>query len=198
MGTSLPTSTPSRRWAGRLVRIGLILVAIVFVASWFGNKARKKMPNVHVQRAEVTDQALGPGDLRIYNGDSSVDVVLHGAQVLAGLSPMTAAKIREEMARDASKDTTGLGGFISQTVKQTVANAITTHVVYRVPDISDMRYEDGQLIMIRRDGDETKLFGDAKVNGREQGKTFREEDAQRFIAAFRARKAELQSGARRF
>ena len=194
MGTSLPTSTPSRRWIGRLARIGLIVVAIAFVAAWFGRKATRKIPNVRVQRAEVTEQAMGPGDLRIYNADSSVDVVLHGAQVLAGLSPQTAAKVREELAKDADKDTTGLGGFISQTVKQTVANAITTHIVYPVADIEDMRFEDGQLIIERRNGEETRLFGDAKVNGREQGKTFREDEAERFIAAVRARKKELERG----
>jgi len=198
MGTSLPTSTPSRRWAGRLARIGLILVAVVFIASWFGRKATRKMSNVRVQRAEVTDQALGPGDLRIYNSDSSVDVVLNGTRLLAGLSPQTAAKVRQDLARDANKDTSGLGGLISQTVKQTVANAISTHIVYPVSDIAEMRYEDGQLIIVRKSGDETRLFGDAKVNGREQGKTFREEDAQRLIAAVRARKAELDAGVRRF
>jgi len=198
MGTTLPTSTPSRRWVGRLARIGLILVAVVFIASWFGRKATRKMSNVRVQRAEVTDAALGPGDLRIYNSDSSVDVVLNGARLLAGLSPQTAAKVRQDLARDANKDTSGLGGLISQTVKQTVASAISTHIVYPLSDISEMRFEDGQLIIVRRDGDETRLFGDAKVNGREQGKSFREDDAQRLIAAVRARKAEIESGARRF
>ncbi|HMC54705.1 MAG TPA: hypothetical protein VKH19_05995 [Gemmatimonadaceae bacterium] len=198
MGTSLPTSSPSRRWIGRLARIGLVIVALVFIGTWFGRKASRKMPNVRVQRAEVTDQAMGPGDLRIYNGDSSVDVVLHGAQVLAGLSPQTAAKVRADMAKDADKDSTGLGGFIAQTVKQTVASAITTHIVYPVSDIADLRYEDGQIIIERRNGDETRLFGDARVNGREQGKTFREADAQRFIDAVRARKAEIERGSRRF
>jgi len=198
MGTSLPTSSPSRRWIGRLARIGLVLIAIVFIATWFGRKASRKIPNVRVQRAEVTDQALGPGDLRIYNSDSSVDVVLHGAQILAGLSPQTAAKVRADMAKDVDKDSSGLGGFIAQTVKQTVASAITTHIVYPVSDIEDLRYEDGQIIIERRNGDETRLFGDARVNGREQGKTFREADAERFIAAVRARKAEIDRGARRF
>ena len=198
MGTTLPTSTPSRRWIGRLARIGLVLVAVVFIASWFGHRAARKMSNVRVQRAEVSDQALGPGDLRIYNSDSSVDVVLNGTRLLAGLSPKTAAKVREDLARDANKDSSGLGGLISQTVKQTVASAISTHIVYPVSDIADMRFEDGQIIIVRQGGDETRLFGDAKVNGRDQGKTFREEDAQRLISAVTARKAEIASGARRF
>jgi hypothetical protein len=198
MGTTLPTSTSTRRWIGRLARLGLILVALVFVGVWVGRKTSRRMPNVRVQRAEVTEQSLGPGDLRIYNADSSVDLVLHGTQVLAGLSPKTAARIRDEMQKSADKDTSGLGGLISQTVKQTVANAITTHVAYRVADIADMRYEDGQLIIEQRGGGTTRLFGDAKVNGREQGKTFRPEDAERFIAAVRARKREMESGARRF
>lgn len=194
MGAQLPTPTASRRWVGRLARIGLVLVAIVFVGLWLGRKVSRKVPNIHVQRQEVTDQSLGPGDLRIYNSDSSVDVILKNTQVLAGLSPKMAAKIRDEMQRSSDRDTSGLGALISSTVKQTVANAISTHMVYRVADIADMRYEDGQLIIEREDGGTTRLFGDTKVNGRREAKSFREEDAQRFIEAVRARKRELPRG----
>jgi len=196
MGTGLPTSTPSRRWIGRFVRFGLVFVAIMFAALWIGRKVSHKVPNIRVQRAEVTDQALAPGDLRVYNIDSTVDLVLAGDRVLAGLSPKMTEKVRADLQKHADRDTTGFGGLIAASVKQTVANAIGTHVVYLVRDIADMRYEDGQLIIEQTDGGTTRLFGDAKVNGKNESKTFRPEDAQRFIDAVRARKRELDGRGR--
>lgn len=189
----LPVSTPARRWIGRLIRAGLVVLAIAVVGFWIGRHtwASKGAAKVRVQRAEVTDQSLGPGDLRVYNVDSTVDLVLHGDRVLAGLSPRTADRIREKMQSEASRDTTGLGGFIAATVKQTVASAITTHVVYPVADIADMRYQDGSLVIERRDGGTTHLFGNTKVNDRNVSKSFRREDAERFIAAVRARQNQL-------
>jgi len=191
MGTGLPTSTPSRRWIGRLVRIGLVFAAVMFAALWIGRKVSHRVPNVRMQRAEVTDQALAPGDLRVYNIDSTVDLVLVGDRVLAGLSPKTTEKVRADIQKSTDKDTTGFGGLIAASVKQTVANAIGTHIVYPVRDIEDMRYEDGQIIIERTDGGTTRLFGDAKVNGEKASKTFPPEVAQRFIDAVLARKREL-------
>jgi hypothetical protein len=193
MGTALPTPNASRRWTGRLIRIGLIIFAIVFVGAWFGHKVSRRTSHVRVQRQEVSEQALGPGDLRIYNIDSTVDLILHNDQVLAGLSPKTAAKIRDEMQKSSDRDSTGLGGFIAQTVKQTVANAITTHVVYRVADIDELRYEDGEIVMVGPDGKTSTLFGNTKVNGENESKSFRAEDAERFIEAVRARKRQLDA-----
>ncbi|HJQ20678.1 MAG TPA: hypothetical protein VJ867_10040 [Gemmatimonadaceae bacterium] len=191
MGTALPTPSASRRWTGRLIRVGLVLFAIVFIGAWFGHKISRRTRHVQVQRQEVTDQALGPGDLRIYNIDSTVDLVLHADKVLAGLSPKTVAKVRDEMQRSADRDTSGIGGMIASTVKQTVASAITTHMVYPVSDIAELRFENGEIVMHRRDGSTTTMFGNAKVNGEDQSKSFRAEDAQRFIDAVDARKRQL-------
>ena len=181
----------SRRWIGRLVRAGLIMVAVFFVWSWIWRKVPHNRGDMTVAREPVAEAALAPGDLRIYNRDSTVDLVLQGSRILAGLSPKTVAKVKAEMEKSSSRDTSGIGGLIATTVKQTVANTIGTHVAYAISDIRNIRYEDGRLIIERKDGSETRLFGDTKVNGTEQGKTFDERDAQRFIEAVRARKREL-------
>jgi hypothetical protein len=94
------------------------------------------------------------------------------------------------MAKNSEKDS-GFGGLIASTVKQTVANTIGTHVSYPIADIRDVRYDDGQLILERVNGSETRLFGDAKVNGEKKSDTFAREDAERFIEAVRARKRSL-------
>ena len=197
-----PTQLRSRRWKGRLIRIGLVGLAVALVASWIHGRVgddsdvtiRRGRSNVGgvsgVQRS-VEDATLGPGDLRIYNRDRTVDLVLQGDKILAGLSPEMVAKIRADMAKSSDKDTSGIGGLIASTVKQTVANTIGTHVSYPLSDIRDIRFEDGQLVAERMNGKETRLFGNTKVNGTEQAKTFDEAEAERFIQAVRARKREL-------
>jgi hypothetical protein len=198
-----PRDVRSRRWIGRLIRLGLIAFAVVLAATWIAHRVphdtvvvgrggrRGNIGGVSGVQGAVSDASLGPGDMRIYNRDSTVDLILKGNQILAGLSPMTVAKVKAEMERSSAKDTSGLGGFIASTVKQTVASTIGTHVSYPLSDIREIRFEDGQLIAERYNGRETRLFGDTKVNGREQGKTFDERDAERFIEAVRARKGQL-------
>ena len=65
---------------------------------------------MRVQTEVPSTDALAPGDMRIYNVDSSVDLILQGDRILAGLSPKTVAKVKDELARSASEDTSGLGG----------------------------------------------------------------------------------------
>ena len=192
MDTSTQVSS-SRRFVGGLVRVGLIALAIALVGGWIGSKISRHKPNIQVQRAPVADAALAAGDLRVYNRDSSVDVVLQGSRLLAGLSPKTVAKVQAEMQKETNKDTNGIGGLIASTVKQTVANTIGTHVVYRLSDIKDLRYQDGQIILERRDGSETGLFGNTKVDHKDEGKTFSPEEAQRLIDAVHRRQAELRA-----
>ena len=180
----------TRRWVSRLVQAGLIVLIVLFVGSWFWRRsgATHRSDGVRIQREVVAPETLGPGDLQIYNSDSTVDLILKGNQVLAGLSPKMVAKIRGEMDKPSTRDTSGLGGMIAQTVMKTVSSTIGTHVVYPVSEIRDIRYEDGNLIIEKEAGGETRLFEHTKVNkGETRG--FPEADALRFIAAVKARKA---------
>lgn len=168
--------------------MGLVVLAIVLVSGYFA----RKMPHrsrVRVQTEVPPPDSLGPGDMRIYNADSSVDLILVGDKILAGLSPKTIAKIRGEMEKSAAHDTGGLGGSISQIVKKSVAGVIGTHAVFPVADIRDIRSEGDQIVFEWKDGSTHQLFGGTKVNG-ERANTFRPEDAQRFVDAVKARMGE--------
>src|SRR5215208_4308038 len=140
-----PRDLRSRRWIGRLVRVGLVMLAIVVAGSWIGRRVSHKarrMGNIRVVNVPASDiNTLGTGDFRIFNRDSAVELVLRGNQVLAGLSPKTVAKIQGEMQKSATKDSSGLGGIIASTVKSAVAGTIGIHAAYSVTDIEDMRYE---------------------------------------------------------
>lgn len=179
----------ARRWAGRFIRFGLVGVAILLVALW-GKRKFASDHRVSIQREPVAQEALAPGDMRIFSVDSSVDLVLQGDRVLAGLSPKTVAKVRAEMERSTPRDTSGLGGLIASTVKSSVSDAIGTHVVYPVADIREISYSDGRLVLMTASG-RVRLFSNTKVSGTDASELFSPEDAQRFVEAVRARQASM-------
>ncbi|MGH7677933.1 MAG: hypothetical protein ACRENU_05660 [Gemmatimonadaceae bacterium] len=188
-------SLTHRRWIGRLVRLGLVAVAILLVARWLSQRTNSavktavRASNVRIQSDAPTPASLGPGDAQIFSRDSSVNLILQGDRILAGLSPKTVAKIRADLERSASTDdTSGLGGSIASFVKKTVANNIDTHVIYPLADIRDIRYEGSEIVIYRPNGDRSRMFGGTKVNDQPLSKSFDPADAERFIAAVKARK----------
>ena len=178
----------SRRFVAALVRLTLVVLALALVGRYFKHKFFASQGTVHVQReAPPPNEALGPGDLRIYSTDSSVDLVLSGNNILAGLSPKTVEKVKSEMAKSTDRDTSGFAGSISSLVKSSVAGAIGTHAVYPLSDMHDIRYEDGQIVFDAKNGKQHDLFGNTKINGNKVSSSFRPDDAQRFVEAVRAR-----------
>lgn len=178
----------SRRFIAGLFRFALVILAIVFISGYFRHRG-PKTSHVRVQtEPPPPTESLGPGDIRIFDTDSAVDLTLVGDKILAGLSPKTVAQVKNEIDKSADGDTTGLGGSISQIVKRSVAGAIGTHAVFPLSDIRDIRYENGQIVFDWVDGGKHELFGNSKVNGSKASKSFRREDAMQFVQAVRARK----------
>lgn len=180
----------SRRVVAGLIRFGLVLLAIVFVSGYF---IRKTVPSRrHTMRVETEvppPGALAPGDMRIYNRDSSVDLILAGNNILAGLSPKTIAKVKDAVNEKTAGETTGFGGSIAQIVKSSVASAIGTHASFPVSEISDIRYEHNTIVFDWKNGDKHELFSNTKVDGEKVSRTFEREDAERFIEAVKDRMA---------
>ena len=180
----------SRRVVAGLIRFGLVLLAIVFVSGYFIHKRPARSKHTMRMETEVPPpSALAPGDMRIYNRDSSVDLILKGNSILAGLSPKTIAKVKDAVNEKTSGETTGIGGSIAQIVKSSVASAIGTHASYPLNEIRDIRYEDNTIVLEWKNGDEHELFRDTKVDGEKVSRTFAQEDAERFIAAVKDRMA---------
>ena len=178
----------SRRMVGGLIRLALVVLAIAFVGRHFMRRASGPS-HVRVRTDAAVLDSLSPGDLRIYNVDSTVDMVLKGDEILAGLSPKMIAKIQTELDTSASHDTSGIGASISQIVKKSVAGAIGTHAAFPLSDIRDIRYEGDQIVFEWKDGGKHQVFGGTKVNGGRVSNSFRREDAERFVEAVRARMA---------
>jgi len=182
-------ANPSRRLIAGLIRFGLVILAIVLVAGYFKRRLPKHR-DLHVATAPEPD-SLGPGDLRIYNTDSTIDLVLKGDKILTGLSLKMVEQIKAKLDTSASKDSSGIGASISSMVKRSVAGAIGTHAAFPLTEIRDLRYANGQVTFDWTDGRERPIFENTNINGTKVSKSFREEDVQRLIAAVRARKAEL-------
>jgi hypothetical protein len=180
----------SRRFVGGLVRLGLVVLAVFFVSRSFGfgrSSSSRERTSVKVE-TQAPPEVLGPGDLRIYNADSTIDLVLRGDNILAGLSPKTVSQINAKIDTSTAKDTTGLSAGIASIVKKSVAGAIGTHAVFPVSDIRDIRYENDQIIFDWNDGRRHQIFENTNINGRKASRSFRREDAERFIEAVKARK----------
>jgi len=199
-----------RRWIARAIKLGLVGAAVVVVMAWIGTKRGGSEVHVRVDPddhvnvdahpgaraggARVTTravEALAPGDLRIYNQDSSVNLILRGEEILAGLSPQMREKIAQEIAQSTTDDTAGFGAAVANVVRTTVASAIAQHAVVPVRDIRDIHYEDGQLIIVRNNGRRFALLEDVKTDGEKVSRTFAREDALRFVEAVRARRRAL-------
>ena len=128
----------------------------------------------HLARGE--DPPLGPGDVRVVSTDGALVLAVIGDTVRARLGDSVVRKVEREMA--AGADTAGFGGFVARTVKGAVSGAMSaaSHFALRVPvaEIRDVEYHDGRLRF--RTG--PKNTTTARLNA---------EDAERFIAAVRAR-----------
>jgi hypothetical protein len=178
----------TRRVVAGLLRVALAVVAIAIVSGYVirrfpGRSAR----HVSVQSEAPAPEALGPGDMRIFNADSSVDVVLQGDRILAGLSPKTIAKVRKELEESTAHDTSGLGAMISGAVKKSVAGAIGMHAVFPLSQIRDVSYDGERILVEWKDGGRKEVFGSTKVDGERVSNSFRREDAEKFVEAVRAR-----------
>jgi hypothetical protein len=180
-----------RLWVGRLIKLGLVVVGVLVILAWLQRKSPVR-GDFRIQSPPPATEALAAGDMRILNRDGSVQLILQGPNILAGLSDQTVAKVKSELERSATDDTAGLGGAIAQMVKSTVASNIGKQVVYPVRDIRDIRLEDGQVVIIRNDGSRSELFGNVKKDRESLSKSFDPDEAERFVEAVRARKKELE------
>ena len=114
---------------------------------------------------------LGPGDVRIVNEDSSVEMALVGQRIIVRLSDKTMAKVRRETDTMGIKDS-GFGGSIERMVKRTVQSALGQQFEYP----------------LAVNGRQLRLLANTKVGGKKLLESFRPDDARRFVAAVNAKK----------
>ncbi|HVX39381.1 MAG TPA: hypothetical protein VHB25_07375 [Gemmatimonadaceae bacterium] len=137
--------------------------------------------------ARDTARPLGPGDIRIANTDSSFELALIGDSLVTGLGERVLREINDKT--DTSKvEGNGFAAGIEKFVKGTVANALSHELRFPLSEISDVKYENDRLVFYGNDGKPMKLFDNTEVDHKKANETFAPADAQRFVAAFQAKK----------
>lgn len=172
----------------RSSHLTLIVVATVVLTVACSHKEDDR-PEVPVKLSRSTDTSryeMQPGDIRIASVDSGVDLALIGDTISGGLSAKTLAKVRRETDTAAVKGS-GLGPEIERMVKGTVQSALGTRINIPLSAVKDVRY-DGTKIVFEWNGKPPKTFGNVKTDKKDVLESFSADDAQRFVAAVRARK----------
>ena len=177
------------------------LTAVALVASTFTvacQDAEVRTSSDRRDRSDATfakrdsNRTLGPGDVRIMNADSSIELAVIRDSIVTGFGPRVLAEIEK------GTDTTqvkgdGFGASIEKMVKSTVASALNHEMRYSVSDVERVQYTNGKIEMYWKDGSRMKLFENTKQKDKPVSETFSEGDAKQFIAAFDAKKAALKS-----
>jgi hypothetical protein len=165
-----------------------ILAATILIVAC-SHKDADDRPEVPVKLSRSSDtahQVMQQGDIRIASVDSGVDLALIGDTISGGLSEKTLAKVKHDTDTGTVKGT-GMGAEIERMVKGTVQSALTTRINIPLSAVRDVSY-DGRKIVFDWNGKPPKSFGNVKVDKKDVLESFSADDAQRFVAAVRARK----------
>lgn len=174
--------------ARRFLGVAMLAIPLFVLPSCRHDRGETSQSNVDLKlSSRDTTRLLGPGDIRIENADSTIRLALVGDTIVTGLGQKVLDRVRKETDTAAVK-ATGLGGSIERMVKSTVQNALGSELSIPLASIQDVRYEDGKLQFIGNDGKPMHLFDDSRRGNRSVSETFATADAQRFVAAFHARK----------
>jgi len=186
-----------RRLTYRLVQLVLVMASVGIVVAFVASKRSERTdrgPDVRIRTDAPVVALLAAGDAQLFNVDTTVELVLRGDKMLAGLSPKVVEKVRSEIRNAGPKDQSGIGAAIANAVKDQVADKIDIHVEYDIRDIEDMRYEDGQIVVEWKSGKEQELFGSVQRNSsgrRGDANKFHRDEAERFIELVKARQKQI-------
>lgn len=150
------------------------------------SRSQEEPRDAEIAPSSSEPETLARGDLRIVTTSGQLDLALIGDSISSGLSPSSLAEARS--AADTGMVTgSGLSATIERAVKGAVTGALTTRMSFPLSDIDDVRYEAGALKFDWRT-DRARLFDNTSINGHPFLESFARADAERFVAAVRARK----------
>jgi hypothetical protein len=127
------------------------------------------------------------GDVLITSRGGEVELGLLGERVVMRLADAQLAKVRRDLDTAGAGAKRGLGGMIERTVKGSVQSMLAKQIEVPVNQVEDVRYEGGE-IRFRLKHDPVVSFNSVKVNKQNALSSFAPADAERFVAAVRARK----------
>ena len=169
--------------------IGAAIAALLVIAACDRTKrsSSSREPDATLSTRD-SNRVLGPGDVRVMNTDSSVEIAVIGDSIVTGFGPRVRAEI-EQSTDSGSVSGSGFGASIEKMVKGAVASALNHEIKYSIADVQDVRLEDGKLQFYGKGGSRLKILESNHSNNRPISETFVASEAERFIAAFHARKS---------
>ena len=135
--------------------------------------------------AAAESAEAAPDVIAIVNTERSIVLGLRDDTVYMRLSDSVLTKAGKEL-KSKTKGS-GVGGWIEQTVKSTVHDALRMRVAYDLDDIDDVRYVNGAIRFEYNDR-HALSFEDFKADEKPVLESFTPEDAKRFVAAVREAK----------
>jgi len=128
--------------------------------------------------------------LAITTEDGKVTLVLTDRVVAFQLSDRTLRKLDREIRRERHEDEDDgvIGEAIKAAVLGTVRSALAHSAECPVRELRDVRYEDGRLVFVTRDG--SRLFEQFEVDDTSALEAFDPRDARAFVREFHRLKAE--------
>ena len=163
--------------------LGLAVLAAVACSRDSDDRGSARVQGGLAHRDSVL--TLGPGDVKIVNEDSSVEMAVVGQQIVVRLSDKSMEKVRE--GTDTTHTDSGFGGSIERMVKRTVQSALGQQMTYPLSEVRDARYEGGTIVLDGL-GKQPRLLANAKFNDRKLLESFRPDDAKRFVDAVNKKK----------
>jgi len=170
------------------MRLSLALVALAGLAAC-GRRDHSdvKLSFDSTAAAAAAHEPLGPGDERITSTDGAVILSLVGDSVRMQLSDSLRRSVQHSL------DTAGKSGFagmITRSVSGVVGNALGFVVRIPVRDIDEISANDGEIDISSKGGQSHFRTSGSNNRGGEHSR-FAPADADRFVAAVKARKAAL-------
>ena len=120
--------------------------------------------------------------------NDKVTLLLTDRVVALQLSERTLHRVQRELHAKEERQDHWLGAVIASVVIGTVGDLLDTSFECRLRDLRDVRFEDGRLEFIGRDG--RPVFGHTDVCDTDLATAFSQWDAENFVREFRRVKAE--------
>jgi hypothetical protein len=132
-------------------------------------------------------QDLADARFAMDSRNGKVTLLLSDRVVAFQLSDRTVNKVRRELRDKKEEQDNWFAAAIVTAVAGTVSEFIDSSVECRIRDLKDVRFQDGRLVFISRDG--RQIFDDVDVDDSDVCSSFSDSDARRFVREFRRVKA---------
>lgn len=177
---------------GRVARIGsAVTLAVVAAACGDDPDARARIDIDDDSLFAGSEATLREGDLYAANTENgAIRLGLTRERVYFELSEQVREHVDSEIESGIGEAENRIARSIGAAVRRGIAGAMEVAIDYRVAEIRDVDYRDGELIFDFVNPDDGRTLSSTDVDDEPITRAFAEEDARAFVAAFRRLKSD--------